>query len=153
MPINNPYLDNEYDEYIEEVLTRQSKAIFDKVNRYVIPFQKAFDNPNSDRHTKIDSFVVHYYLQLLKQLYENADMELTPIKELEVVIKTLENLMESINFDELHINLELEKNAQLTSLSPYQVSVNIYTNLFVDIFNAQVRCYLEDNNIGLDDVL
>lgn len=165
LPIDNLYLDNEYDEvddeftllseeygedYAEELLTNLSREIFEKVIDYIVPFKNALNNPNSDKHNKIDVLVLNEFKHYINRLLVIVDGGNTPIKELEIVSKTLDNLLQSINFDSLHITLELEKNAQLTSLSPYQVACNIFSNVFVDLFNAQVRCYLQDNNISLD---
>ncbi len=167
MPIENKYevddeleeIDDEFDllakeyseEYAIEVLTNHSKRIFDKVNKYVIPFNNSFDNPNSLEHNKVDPMVVYYYLKFLRQLYRNADTNM-PIKELEIVIKTLENLSKSISFESLFISLNnLGDNTYLQPMiSSYQVASNIYTNMFLDIFNSSVKVYLNENKIPLE---
>ncbi len=167
MPIENKYevddeleeIDDEFDllakeygeEYAIEVLTNYSKRIFDKVIDYVVPFRNSFNTPN-DKHSKVDIFVVSEFKKYINRLLKFADGGNTPIKELEILYKTLKYLEQS-NFLGLYKDIsenEYKSNQQPTDLDNYQLVSNIYTNIFLDIFNSEVRIYLNENKIPLE---
>ncbi len=138
IPFNNECdIDEEYDEELLEELDDKCEKILETVRQYINPFNNVFSTKYIP-YDNINISVAQCYLEYLYAVHNLMDSD-SPIKEIEVVIRVLELLIESVDFNRMKHQIQQDSAiSSTTNFDSHQVMSNIYSQMFKDIFRYQV---------------
>lgn len=160
LPIDN-HLDNEYDNSYDidydidelddellEDLDNRCEEVFNKINQYVIPFSKAFKTNENEPYDIVSISIIKCYLEYLRYVKHTMDTD-SPIKEINTLIRVLELLLDSVNFEDMLYHLQQDFSKTTTNTDSYQVMSNVCSQMYKDIFRYQVSYVDEHNNVNV----